>query len=109
MRRTVAVALQAETVGVVLDLVEPIGAGGDCGGFGGEAEIKELEHAAEIGISDRDWQSTTRPQRGRVAGPCVKEEAPCAVASGGTAARVAAAFQDLVGLLPDLEALGGRS
>jgi hypothetical protein len=40
-----AVALQPEAIAVVLDLVEPVGAGGDDLRAGGDAE---LEHASEI-------------------------------------------------------------
>jgi hypothetical protein len=36
----VAVALQREAVTVILDLVEPVSAGRDGGGFGGEAKLK---------------------------------------------------------------------
>ena len=42
----VAVPLQPEPVAVLFDLMEPVGAVWDGGGFGGEAELKRAEHTA---------------------------------------------------------------
>ena len=49
----VAVALQPKPVPVVLHFVKPVRADRDNGGLGGDAEIKRLKHAAEIGARGR--------------------------------------------------------
>lgn len=59
----IAVAVQAEAVAVVFDLMKPVGAGGDGGGLGGEAEINTLEHAAKIGRAGRLRTGTGKPDR----------------------------------------------
>src|SRR6516165_9969564 len=53
----VAIALNAETEAVLLDLVKPFRAGGNYGSSGGDAELKRLKHETKIGDSPRFCES----------------------------------------------------
>ena len=48
---TITFALKAEAVAVILHFMQPVRAGGNGRGGGGQAELKGLEHAANIGIA----------------------------------------------------------
>ena len=45
----IAIALDPQTIAAVLNLVEPIRAAGDLDAASGNAELKRLKHAPEIG------------------------------------------------------------
>jgi len=45
----IAVALDPQAVAVILDLVEPIRAAGDLDAASGNAKLKRLKHAPEMG------------------------------------------------------------
>jgi hypothetical protein len=57
--------LHAEPVAIVL--VEPVGAVGNDGGFGGEAESKRLKHAPNIGVRRVFESARNRQWAGAVA------------------------------------------
>ena len=54
----VAIALQPQPVAVVFHFVEPVRGIGNGGGFGGETEVKGLEHAPKIGARKEICEST---------------------------------------------------
>jgi hypothetical protein len=62
----VAVPFDAQTIAVVLDLVQPVRAGRNAGRSYGEAEIEGTWHGANIGGAPEKYQfcSNTAPARG---------------------------------------------